>query len=245
MLLPICSNLLINTGIKSSTLELIGLAGYVAVHLITAVITVNLTITAIVVLYAFTRAASELTLRAVAHLTVQLITAIAAVILIVTAPASRNTLEIVTLEVGGITDLLDLAGGWLILSLGTIVFTITTPAHRNATSRMTTEILGTTGDTITIGLIRFVGTVNITIADPDNGQTTIVATLELILFANDGSTTLLILSIGTIGLIIADKILGNALARRTATLKVLLGAVAHGRTLIAFVPAISNAITNF
>lgn len=96
-------NLRINAGIEGRTLELLLLAGDVAVDLVAAVIAVYFAIAAIVVLDALARATPELALRAVSHLAVQLIAAIATIVLVVTAPASWYTLGVVALEVRRIT----------------------------------------------------------------------------------------------------------------------------------------------
>lgn len=126
-------HLLIYTSIKCGTFELVRLACNVAVNLIAAVVTMDFTIAAIVVLYALSGAATEFTLGAVAHLTVQLIAAVTTVVLIITTPTSRYAFRVIALEVGRVAALLRrMAGRWFILAIRTVVLAVTTPSHRYA-----------------------------------------------------------------------------------------------------------------
>jgi len=133
-------HLLVDAGVEGGALELILLAGDVAVDLVAVVVAVDLSIAAVVVLDALARSTPELALRAVAHLAVQLVTAIAAVVLVVAAPTSGNTLGVVALKVGGVTGSLGCeAAAWFVLAIGAIEVVVATPSEWNTPTRIASE----------------------------------------------------------------------------------------------------------
>lgn len=97
----------------------------------------DLTIAAEVMLDALACAATELTLGTLSHLAIELVTAIATIVLVVATPAAGNAFGVIALEVGGITGGLGgVTTGWLVLTIGTVLLVIATPGQRYAATRV-------------------------------------------------------------------------------------------------------------
>lgn len=97
----------------------------------------DFTIAAEVMLDALPCAAAEFTLGTLSHLAIEFVAAIAAIVLIVATPATRNAFGVIALEVGGITGGLGgVTTGWLVLTIGTVLLVIATPGQRYAATRV-------------------------------------------------------------------------------------------------------------